>query len=313
MVMSPDPVRGNALTVSGGRTSAVSGNGLAVASMLTWAAGFPAAEVLLQSWPPVALFAARLVLAVAFLVPVWLLIDGPSRVLRARWGHALFVGGTLGAGMFLIIVAQKLTDPVTVAIIASCAPLFATLLELATGTRRLRWNFAVGLVVSIVGGLIATSAVAPAQLGLGAGCAILSTGLFCWASMATARDFPELSQTGRSTITLVGGLIVAAFLFFAAGQAGMDILPSAPIDVQQMGMLVIYALVSLGLSQVLFIASVGKLGVALASFHINIAPFYVMLIMLVLGEEWNWTRALGASIVAVAVVLAQDRRVPRRA
>ncbi len=313
MAMSPDPVRGNALTVSGGRTSAVSGNGLAVASMLTWAAGFPAAEVLLQSWPPVALFAARLVLAVAFLVPVWLLIDGPSRVLRARWGHALFVGGTLGAGMFLIIVAQKLTDPVTVAIIASCAPLFATLLELATGTRRLRWNFAVGLVVSIVGGLIATSAVAPAQLGLGAGCAILSTGLFCWASMATARDFPDLSQTGRSTITLVGGLIVAAFLFFAAGQAGMDILPSAPIDVQQMGMLVIYALVSLGLSQVLFIASVGKLGVALASFHINIAPFYVMLIMLVLGEEWNWTRALGASIVAVAVVLAQDRRVPRRA
>ncbi len=313
MAMSPDPVRGNALTVSGGRTSAVSGNGLAVASMLTWAAGFPAAEVLLQSWPPVALFAARLVLAVAFLVPVWLLIDGPSRVLRARWGHALFVGGTLGAGMFLIIVAQKLTDPVTVAIIASCAPLFATLLELATGTRRLRWNFAVGLVVSIVGGLIATSAVAPAQLGLGAGCAILSTGLFCWASMATARDFPDLSQTGRSTITLVGGLIVAAFLFFAAGQAGVDILPSAPIDVQQMGMLVIYALVSLGLSQVLFIASVGKLGVALASFHINIAPFYVMLIMLVLGEEWNWTRALGASIVAVAVVLAQDRRVPRRA
>ncbi len=313
MAMSPDPVRGNALTVSGGRTSAVSGNGLAVASMLTWAAGFPAAEVLLQSWPPVALFAARLVLAVAFLVPVWLLIDGPSRVLRARWGHALFVGGTLGAGMFLIIVAQKLTDPVTVAIIASCAPLFATLLELATGARRLRWNFAVGLVVSIVGGLIATSAVAPAQLGLGAGCAILSTGLFCWASMATARDFPELSQTGRSTITLVGGLIVAAFLFFAAGQAGMDILPSAPIDVQQMGMLVIYALVSLGVSQVLFIASVGKLGVALASFHINIAPFYVMLIMLVLGEEWNWTRALGASIVAVAVVLAQDRRVPRRA
>lgn len=313
MAMSPDPVRGNTLTVSGGRTSAVSGNGLAVASMLTWAAGFPAAEVLLQSWPPVALFAARLVLAVVFLVPVWLLIDGSSRVLRARWGHALLVGGTLGAGMFLIIVAQKLTDPVTVAIIASCAPLFATLLELATGARRLRWNFAVGLVVSIVGGLIATSAVAPAQLGLGAGCAILSTGLFCWASMATARDFPDLSQTGRSTITLVGGLIVAAFLFFAAGQAGMDILPSAPIDVQQMGMLVIYALVSLGLSQVLFIASVGKLGVALASFHINIAPFYVMLIMLVLGEEWNWTRALGASIVAVAVVLAQDRRVSRRA
>ncbi|WP_037313855.1 DMT family transporter [Ruegeria halocynthiae] len=282
--------------------------------MLTWAAGFPAAEVLLQSWPPIALFAARMGLAVVFLVPIWVLIDGPGRVMRARWGHAMRVGGLgLGTGMFLIILAQKLTDPVTVAIIASCAPLFATLLELAAGTRRLKWNFAFGLAISVVGGLIATSAVAPAQLGLGAACAIVSTGLFCWASMATARDFPELSQVGRSTITLVGGVVMAAVLIFAAAQIGMDVMPQTSIDGQQIGMLAIYALISLGMSQVFFIASVGKLGVALASFHINIAPFYVMLIMLILGEEWNWTRALGAGIVALAVVLAQDRRVARPA
>jgi drug/metabolite transporter (DMT)-like permease len=191
--------------------------------------------------------------------------------------------------------------------------LFATLIELATGARRLRWNFALGVVVSIVGGLIATSAVAPTQLGLGAICAIVSTGLFCWATMATARDFPELSQTGRSTITFFGGLVVALLLFFGARQVGMDVMPTAQIDVQQFGMLGIYALVSMGLSQVLFVGSVGKLGVALASFHINIAPFYVMLIMLVLGEEWNWTRALGAGVVAVAVVLAQDRKVAKAA
>ncbi|WP_254445780.1 DMT family transporter [Ruegeria arenilitoris] len=313
MAMSPNPVRGNTISVSAGQNSALPGNGLAVASMLTWAAGFPAAEVLLQTWPPVALFVARLALAVAVMVPIWFLIDGRQRVLRARWRHALLVGGVLGAGMFLIILAQKLTDPVTVAIIASCAPLFATLIELATGTRRLRWNFAVGVLVSIIGGLIATSAVAPAQLGLGAVCAIVSTGLFCWASMATARDFPELSQTGRSTITFAGGLVMALVLFGVAAQMGMDVMPTAAFDAQQAGMLVIYALIAMGLSQVFFIASVGKLGVALASFHINIAPFYVMLIMLVLGDEWNWTRALGAAIVAVAVVLAQDRRSPKAA
>ncbi len=309
MAMSPDPARGNTLSVSGGGNSALSGNGLAVASMLTWAAGFPAAEVLLQSWPPVALLAARLAVAVAVMLPIWFLIDGSDRVSRARWGHALFVGGMLGAGMFLLILAQKMTDPVTVAIIASCAPLFATLIELATGTRRLRWNFALGVIVSIIGGVIATSAVAPAQLGLGAACAIASTGLFCWACMATARDFPELSQTGRSTITFTGALVSALLLFFVAGQMGMEVMPTAPIDGQQVGMLGIYALVAMGVSQVLFISSVGRLGVALASFHINIAPFYVMLIMLVLGEEWNWTRALGAGIVAMAVVLAQDRKV----
>ncbi len=308
MAMSPDPVRGNALVAAERQNSAFSGNSLAIASMLTWAAGFPAAELLLQSWPPVALLTARLALAIVFMVPIWVLIDGPARVLRARWGHAMLVGGIgLGTGMFLIIVAQKLTDPVTVAIIASCAPLVATLLELASGTRRLKWNFALGVVVSIVGGLIATSAVAPAQLGLGAACAVLSTGLFCWASMATARDFPELSQMGRTTITFTGGLVMATILLVGSSHMGMNVMPSKPVDLEQAGMLVIYALISMGLSQLLFVSSIGKLGVALASFHINIAPFYVMVIMVVLGEEWNWTRALGAAIVAVAVVLAQDR------
>ncbi len=309
MAMSPEPARGTAIAVSDGRQTAFTGNTLAVASMLTWAAGFPAAEILLQSWPPIALFAARMSLAVLVMVPIWLILDGPAQVLRARWGHALLVGGLgLGSGMFLILVAQKLTDPVTVAIIASCAPLIATIMELVAGTRRLRWSFALGLVISIIGGLIATSAVAPAQLGLGAMCAVVSTALFCWASMATARDFPELSQLGRSTITLVGGLSTAAILVPLAGLLGLEVLPTRPVDVAQMGMLVFYALFSLGLSQFFFIASVGKLGVALASFHINIAPFYVMVIMMALGEDWNWTRALGASLVALAVVLAQDRK-----
>lgn len=313
MAMSPDPVRGNSLSASGGQYSALSGNGLAVASMLTWAAGFPAAEVLLQTWPPVALLAARLALAVLVMVPVWVIMDGPHRVVSARWGHAMIVGGFgIGLGMFLLILAQKLTDPVTVAIIVSCAPLVATLLELAAGTRRLKWNFALGVLVSIVGGLIATSALAPAQLGLGAACAVVSTVLFCWASMATARDFPELSQTGRTTITFVGGLAMASLLIFGSAQFGMEVKPVAAFDVQQAGMLMIYALISMGLSQVFFITSVGKLGVALASFHINVAPFYVMLIMLMIGDEWNWTRALGAGVVALAVVLAQDRA-PRSA
>lgn len=308
MALSPDPVRGTGIGLPADRYAVLSGNGLAVASMLTWAAGFPAAEVLLQTWPPVALFAARLALAVAVMLPLWVLIDGPRRVWNAPWARAMLVGGVgLGLGMFLLIVAQKLTDPVTVALIASCAPLMAAVLELSAGTRRLRWNFVLGVLVSIFGGIIATSAIAPAQLGLGAGCAILATALFCWASMATARDFPDLGQTGRATITFIGGLVMASVLLCGAVQFGFDAMPAAAFDMKQAGMLAIYALISMGLSHVFFIASIGRIGVTLTAFHINVAPFYVMVIMLVLGETWDWTRALGAGIVAFALVLAQDR------
>ena len=61
----------------------------------------------------------------------------------------------------------------------------------------------------------------------------------------------------------------------------------------------------MGLSQLLWIASVGRLGIGLASFHINVAPFYVMVIMLVLGAAWSWPQAIGAAIVGAGVVLAQ--------
>jgi len=72
MTISPDPVRGHTPVLPTGKATALSGNGLAVASMLTWAAGFPAAEILLQTWPPIALFSARMALAVCVLFPIWL-------------------------------------------------------------------------------------------------------------------------------------------------------------------------------------------------------------------------------------------------
>ena len=62
---------------------------------------------------------------------------------------------------------------------------------------------------------------------------------------------------------------------------------------------------SLALSQVLWIKSVGRLGIGLAALHINAAPFYVMLILFAFGAPWNWTQALGAAIVGLGVLVAQ--------
>lgn len=311
MAMSPEPADGLGMPGLSHRRTAASGNALAVASMLTWAAGFPAAEILLQNWPPLTLIVARTAIALLALFPVWLWYDGPSRILNARWKHAIFVGGTgFGLGTYLLLMAQKLTDPVTVTLIVSCAPIMGTLLELRAGTRRLRWQFGLGVLASIVGGLVATSALAPAQLGLGALLAILSTALYCWASMATTRDFPELSQVGRTTITLTGGLIVCVPILAVSALFGIDVMPKATVDMQQIGMLIIFAVIATAISQALFISSVQRLGVAVATFHINAAPFYVMIIMVVLGESWNWTQAAGAAIVGLGVILSQTRGNP---
>ncbi|MEX0348912.1 MAG: DMT family transporter [Paracoccaceae bacterium] len=308
MTSGRDPARGLPAG-HGGRSIVLNGNMLGMSSMMMWAAGFPAAEVLLQTWPPLTLISARLAVAVSFMMAIWLWVDGHRQVLAADWVRALWVGGLgIGVGTYLMLLAQSLTDAVTVALIASCAPLVGAVLELFAGTRRLDWRFALGVIASIAGGAVATSALEPTQIGLGALCALGAVVLFTWASMATARDFPALSDIGRGTITLAGGMVTMTAIFVIGFAVGLDLMPRAAVDSGQVGMLLIYACLAMGISQVLFVASIGKLGVTVASFHINIAPFYVMVIMLVLGASWNWTQAFGAGIVAMGVVLAQSRQ-----
>lgn len=300
---SPNSVRPIA---AGGNRRILSGNALGVASMFAWACGFPAAEVLLDTWPTLSLITARFALAVLMLMLLWLVVDGPRAVASARWGRGTLVGGlTFGLGTYLLLLAQSLTDAVTVAIIATGTPIAATLIEMWSGGRRLNTGFVLGMVASVAGGIIATGGTSVDTLGGGVLAALGSCFLFALGSHFTVRDFSDLSPVGRTTITLAGGLVFNATIFLIAYTLGADLLPRAPVNAEQITMLTIYALAAGALSQVMWIVSVGRLGIAVASFHINVAPFYVMLLMLALGDGWNWTKACGALIVILGVVIAQ--------
>ncbi|MEX0284662.1 MAG: DMT family transporter [Paracoccaceae bacterium] len=310
MAISPDPVR-PAFAGAHAGAPVLAGNILGVASMVTWATAFPAAEFLLQSWPPLALITARLIIAVLFLLPVWVLMDGTRAALTARWGRGIIVGGIgFGVGTYLLLVAQDLTDPVTVALIASCGPLAGTLIELANRQRQLTGRFAIGMGASILGGAIATNALSGSDIGIGAACAVVSVAFFSWGSHRVVVDFPDLTPIGRTTITLAGALIAVGAICLGVALFG----PAAAVAISpktaDIAPLLLYAVVSMAVSQAFWLGSVGRLGVALASFHMNVAPFYVMLIMLAMGDSWDWTKATGAAIVGLGVIIAQSR--PRR-
>ncbi len=72
------------------------GNLLGAASMLVWAAGFPALEALIPTWDPVALVAGRFAMALLLLVPLMLWLEGPPRAMP--WGRAFLYGGVGLAG-----------------------------------------------------------------------------------------------------------------------------------------------------------------------------------------------------------------------
>ena len=284
----------------------LTGNALGVGSMILWAAAFPAVEYLLDTWSTLALISVRMVLAVGFLLVLWAIVEGPHALLRARWGKGMVIGGIgFGLSMWLLIVAQKMTDPVTVAIFASVTPISATVMEIALDGRRLRPGFVLGLGATVLGGLVATSSGEMGEIGLGALAMLVSSFLFCWGSRGAVKHLPDVTNLGRTTIALAGGVPVLGGTFCILWALGFDGPPTTPIDAFQVLMMAFFAFAGLAVSHVLWMHSVSRLGVALASFHINAAPFYVMLIMMFVGAGWDWMQALGAAIVAMGVILAQ--------
>jgi drug/metabolite transporter (DMT)-like permease len=288
----------------------VSGNLFAVISMLAWAAGFPAAEVLLQTWDPLAMVLGRFIFAMFLIIPLWLVTGGHRGARNLAWGRGLWAGALgFGGGAWAILMSQWFTDPVTVAIIAASTPLAATVVAWWYDRQPLTRSFVAGLAATLVGGIIATGvatgqAMSP-SLGPGALMAVISAFLFSWGSYRTVRDLPDAGALTRTVVTSLGALLFIALAFAVFLALGWSALPPLPPAPQDWWLLAVYGMVAFGISQLGWIAAAGRLGVAVAAFHINIAPFYVMLILVALGGGWSWPQAIGAAIVAAGVILAQ--------
>jgi drug/metabolite transporter (DMT)-like permease len=283
----------------------VAGNSLALISIFLFSAGFPAAEVLLDIWHPITLMFFRLILAVSTLVLLWALTEGVSSVWKAPWLRGIKIGLIgFGLGTNLLLFAQWFTDPITVALLATLIPISATFLEVWDGRRTLSSQFIFGLVASITGGFIAVSENISIDLGWGVLMALGSGFCFMWASDKSVTRLSELSSIARSSITFTGAAIFTTVSFVIFFSLGLIEVPNWLTNYQFFS-LIIYSVIAMAVSQVFFIASIDKVGIAITSLHLNFSPFYVMLILFVLGGTWDLRAVIGASIVAFGVWLAQ--------
>lgn len=282
-------------------------NLICVASMVVWAAGLPAADLIIPLIPPLPLTAMRTGLAALVLVTVWLLIEGPHRVLTANWRRGMAVGGIcIGLGAVLLVIGQAYTDAVTVSIITATMPIIGIGLEVLLDGRRITKALVIGMVLSLAGGVIALAKGGfSLDLGLGALAAFGSCCAFTWGSRATVTQFPTLTPLGRTAITVGGAFAVMLVLSLGWGALGGAAVQWAAMGPKHYAALAIFGIGSLALSQVLWIISVEKLGIGAASLHMNAVPFYVMIIAFALGAQWSWLQTFGAAVVVVGVMIAQ--------
>ncbi len=293
-----------------GSDNALRSNVICIVAIALFATGFPAADVLLNTWGPISLITARIVLACALMMPLWLIVDGREKVINAPWPRALAIGAlSFGTGTILLLVVQDMTDPVSAALIAATMPVSAVVLEIMFDGRKLTRNFAGGAVLVLIGGFLATGAeLRGGTFGNALILGIIASVMFAWGSRKTVKGLPEMTSLGQATSTLVGAMIFCIATFALFKLMGWEGTHSAPLGLWGWSMMVTYAWGAMALSQVFWILGVSRLGIGIASFHLNAAPFYVMLILLAAGGGWDWGRALGAALLGVGVVLAQKKR-----
>ena len=282
-------------------------NLMCMMSMLVWAVGLPAADLLIGPVPPLPLTAARMAMAAACLLPVWWWLEGGAVLRGASWGRGVWIGGvSIGLGAFMLVVGQGMTDSVTVAVISAAMPVLGIGIEVLLDGKKVTASLVVGTLLSLVGGLMALGGVTSgAGLGLGALLCFGAVLLFTVGSRLTVTAFPQMTALGRTTVTLSGAALatcVAAAVSLLLGAAGPN---WAALGLKEFGALALFSIGGLAISQMLWIASIGSIGIAMASLHINATPFYVMIILFALGGEWRWSQALAAAIVGLGVLVAQ--------
>ena len=289
------------------RTSRLHGNLFCALAMVLFAAGFPAAELLLESSGVIALILLRNAVGFAVLLVFLRILEQQTEILNLPWRDGFqfgFVG--FGFGSVMLLVAQSMSDATTAAIAVAAMPVTAIALEVVLDSRRLTLRFLFSVFLVLIGGVLASGVmVQNLSFGVGLALGLIGSGFFAWGSRQTVKKLPELTPLSRTTVT-TGGMVAFCLICWVGaeilGQSSATLSITTPRDIL---LLLIYSILGLSISQVLWIKSVADIGIGIASFHLNATPFYVMVIIFLFGGGWNWMQTGGVLILLSGAVIAQ--------
>ena len=286
---------------------ALTGNVLALLSTVLWSSAFPATEFLLRSWDPLPLAVARLTGAATFILLLALLAGQGRELARAPMRDVFFLGGCgVAASVLLVVIGQLWTDAVTVGIISTTMPLISALMAWALDGLRPTAPVAVGIVLAIAGGIVATTD----GTGSGAGprggeiLVLASMVAWIWYSRGALTRLAGHGDLALSGLTFAAAAIVVAGVLALALPLGLAE-PRFVLDGPNLAAVLWMGMIAIGLSVPLWFTSARILGLTVAAIHTNLAPFYVMLIAVGFGGTVSGRQVLGAVLVAAGALLAQ--------
>ena len=273
----------------------------------SFAMGFPALDILLSDWGIVSIVLVRNTVAFILISLIWLISEDFDNLVKAKWLKGFLIGAIgFGLGSLLLGITQLLTTTVIAALAAALMPIAAITLEIIFDKRRISISFLIGLSLVLIGSAVILGINRiDLKFSFGLFLGVMSVTFFAWGSRASVRHLPKMTTLARTATTTLGmcGFSLIVYLICLYFKFKASEIPN--INSEHVKLIAIYACFGLAISQLLWIQGVQNLGIGIASLHLNIVPFYVMIILFIIGHKWIWIQAIGALIIIIGISVTQ--------
>ena len=218
-----------------------------------------------------------------------------------------FFLGIFGYGLasLLLVIGIGYAGAVTAAIIAALVPVISALLDVIATRRMIDFRLFIAVILSLVGGLIATLNDQEMVLTLGWGELLLLSSVVLWVlySRFSLSMLGQAHPVGGYGLTMIAGSLGLLLATFIAGFFGYEL--KQDFSFNSVMVVLFLGIFSTGLSVLLWLHGAKRLGVTTAGLHQNLVPVLVMLIMFILGEGFQWREGVGGLLVMSGAIIAQ--------
>ena len=283
-------------------------NLVVVFSMFLWALGLPILDLQQEGWDGFSLSSARTLLA--GLTMLGLAYFSRPVLFRRKEVLTSFFLGIFGYGLasLLLVIGIGYAGAVTAAIIAALVPVISALLDVIATRRMIDFRLFIAVILSLVGGLIATLNDQEMVLTLGWGELLLLSSVVLWVlySRFSLSMHGQAHPVGGYGLTMIAGSVGLLLATFIAGFFGYEL--KQDFSFNSVMVVLFLGVFSTGLSVLLWLHGAKRLGVTTAGLHQNLVHVFVMLIMFILGEGFQWRKGVGGLLVIIGAIIAQLRK-----
>ena len=286
----------------------VAGNVVLALGTSVWGTHFLVTDVLLASWDPYFLTAARLLSATGFLLTFYTFQTRGRPLNRIPWKAALLLS-TIGIALSTVFLTLgvKYAGAVPASIVAAAAPIVAAFVARAGFGMPLRLAVVFGAVIAVAGGIIAALGSASGDAGdlRGGELFILAAiTIFTWYSIGAQRWLTGLSHLGITAITItIGGLTMIAVLPVLVGLG----IAETRFEFSLSSTAYILYLGAGPASFALFTWhwGISRVGVTIATIYSNLVPIVVVAARMIQGEPPTIGHLIGGVLIISGVLAAQ--------